>query len=436
MSLLLNQKIRLNTYKNALYHIFSIGIGFYIYPLLIGYADNKSLGVWFTLMSIASWFMLFDVGISNGLRNKLSKLIVKDKIKLSRAYLSSAYFYFAFFLSIIVFLIFLIVLLMDMSLIFNIKKESIEYLNLSVFLVFFTIIINLFFTINYSLSNSLQNASFSNYRNLLFNILFIFLLFLCSLISEGSLFYISIIFFVSNLLANLYTTIILYKNNKIFIPSFKLVSFKLFKDNLKLGIDFFIINISSVLIFSSDNILISHLIGVEFVVQYTLTMKFFMIFLLFLWFYTGPLWSAYSEKYYKKDFKWIKNTFIKSMLISLLLCLCLLFSTNYFKDILKIWVDSSEYYDEQLVSAIGFVIIIRIWNGNFSTLFNGLSMTLFQKYTSIFATVVNIPLSIYLVNYSGLGIAGIAYGSAISLGLFAIIAPFITHNLFKKELNK
>ena len=90
-------------------------------------------------MTFAGWFMLFDVGISNGLRNKLSELIVKNKIKLSRAYLSSTYFYFAFFLSIIILLIVTIILLIDMSSLFNIKKGSIENLNLSVFLVFFTI---------------------------------------------------------------------------------------------------------------------------------------------------------------------------------------------------------------------------------------------------------------------------------------------------------
>lgn len=436
MSLLINQKIRINTYKNAIFQIISIGIGFYIYPLLIGYIDDKSLGVWFTLMTFAGWFMLFDVGISNGLRNKLSELIVKNKIKLSRAYLSSTYFYFAFFLSIIILLIVTIILLIDMSLLFNIKKGSIENLNLSVFLVFFTIVINLFFTINYSLSNSLQNNSFSNYRNVLFNILFISTLLLFSFTSERSLFYISMIFFVCNLLANLYTTFVLYKNNKIFIPSSKLVSFKLFKDNLKLGINFFIINISSVIMFSSDNILISHLIGVEYVVQYTLTMKFFMIFLLLLWFYTGPLWSAYSEKYHKKDFKWIKMTFAKSIIISVILCVCLICSIYFFKNILEFWVNSSEYYDEKLVIAIAFIIMLRIWNGNFSTLLNGLSFTVIQKNTAIFSTVLNIPLSIFLVKYMDLGLNGIAYGSAISLGIFAVIAPFYTYKIIKRESSK
>ena len=115
----LDKKIKVNTFWNAIYQFLSISIGFYMYPLLVNYLDDISLGVWFTLMSIASWFLLFDIGISNGLRNKLSELIAEKRFWLSKAYLSSTYFYFALFLIGILFCISILIYFINIYSVFN-----------------------------------------------------------------------------------------------------------------------------------------------------------------------------------------------------------------------------------------------------------------------------------------------------------------------------
>lgn len=433
MSLELNNKIKINTYKNAIFQAVSIALSFYLYPLLVGYLEPLSLGVWFTILSITSWFMILDIGLSHGLRNKLSELIVKKKIYLSKTYLSSTYYYFGFFLFLLLLLIGIILWFIDVSFIFNIEKGAIADLNLVVFIVFSTVILNLFFTINFSLSNAMQNASFTNFRNMLFNIQMILILSILMYMKKGTLLDMAVVFMLSNMLVNAFTTYILYKKYDIFLPSFKLVSYKYFSNNLKLGLDFFIINISSLIMFSTDSILIAQLIGVEHVTQYTIIIKVFSAFVMLQSFYIGPLWSAYSEKYYHKDFPWINNTLMKSILVTFVIYIFIGLSILLFSNILMIWFGNSDYYNEPLIIAIAIYIMVRLWSSNFSTILNGLSITVFQKYTSIIATIINLPLSIYLVKYTSLGIAGIAYGSAISLGIFALIAPFYTYRILKRE---
>jgi Na+-driven multidrug efflux pump len=153
-------------------------------------------------------------------------------------------------------------------------------------------------------------------------------------------------------------------------------------------------------------------------------------------FYIGPLWSAYSAKYLEKDFDWIQKTIKKSLLITLFLYLCILITISVFNHILNIWIGNSDYYNFDLIVAIAIYVSVRLWSSNFSTLLNGLSLTHLQLKTSIAATLLNIPLSIYLVKYTSLGIAGIAYGSAISLSIFAVIAPFYTYKILKRESYK
>jgi Na+-driven multidrug efflux pump len=152
-----------------------------------------------------------------------------------------------------------------------------------------------------------------------------------------------------------------------------------------------------------------------------------------LWFYTAPLWSAYSEKFHSNDFNWIKKTLYKSILLTFGLFILMIIVVINFEIILELWIGENNYYDKKLVIAIAILIGVRMWSGNFSTLLNGLGLTSLQMKLSIFTMIVNIPISIFFAKFLDLGLVGIAYGSSVSLALFALIAPFYTYNFIKSK---
>ena len=49
----------------------SIAISLILVPLTINYINPYRYGIWLTLSSVVSWFSFFDIGLTNGLRNKL-----------------------------------------------------------------------------------------------------------------------------------------------------------------------------------------------------------------------------------------------------------------------------------------------------------------------------------------------------------------------------
>ena len=69
----------------------SIIIGFVFVPLLLNYLDTERYGIWLTLSSIIAWASFFDIGLGNGLRNRLTEAIADDNTELAKKYISTTY---------------------------------------------------------------------------------------------------------------------------------------------------------------------------------------------------------------------------------------------------------------------------------------------------------------------------------------------------------
>src|SRR5438309_594281 len=69
----------------------SILTSFLLVSTTINYVNPKLYGIWLTLSSIVAWISLFDIGINNGLRNKLAESLALGNIEKSQKYVSTTY---------------------------------------------------------------------------------------------------------------------------------------------------------------------------------------------------------------------------------------------------------------------------------------------------------------------------------------------------------
>ena len=89
--------------KNILASILLKGIDSLVYlllvPVTLGYLNSYEYGIWLTLNSILMWVNSFDIGLGNGLRNRLAEAVAKNDLSLGRIYVSTTFFMLIFLMS-------------------------------------------------------------------------------------------------------------------------------------------------------------------------------------------------------------------------------------------------------------------------------------------------------------------------------------------------
>src|SRR5919202_3982979 len=88
------RKAQLNTFIGLLIKGGGMLTSLMLVPLTIDYLSKDAYGTWLTISSIVTMIAFFDIGIGNGLRNKLSEALSNRNIILARTYISTAYLVF------------------------------------------------------------------------------------------------------------------------------------------------------------------------------------------------------------------------------------------------------------------------------------------------------------------------------------------------------
>ena len=186
---------------------------------------------------------------------------------------------------------------------------------------------------------------------------------------------------------------------------------------------FFVIQISSLIVFTTGNIIITQLYGPKSVVTYNVAFKYFYMVPLVFNVALAPFWSAFTEAYVKQEFDWIKNSIRKLVYIWGILSVIAIVMVIASDFVYKIWVGPQVQVPFMLSVASGIFVIIANWNNIFGYFINGVGKVRLQLYYSIIIAFLNIPLSIFLAKNVGLGVTGVMVSTNICLIFASIWAP-------------
>lgn len=409
---------------------YSIVINLALIPITLHLLDEYKYGVWITLFNVISWISIFDIGIGNGLRNKFTECMAQGKIKEAREYVSTGYVVMS---GITVSLILLFIVpwyYIDWSRVFNVELELASEIRLLVGIAFLLTSIQfclkLLGTILTASHKPAESALIMSLSNTLVLLIFI----TGKKWLADSLIGIGLVYTLTPIIVFIISSLILFAKRFYHVrPSFRFFRKDKVKSLFNLGIQFFIIQIAAVVIFSTDSLIITHTLSPSEVTSYNIVFRYFGLVSMLAGIIMSPLWSAFTEAAAKKDFIWIKqviNKLLKGLWLVLILLLILLALAQ---TIIPLWLNYHLQLSTILLIGMAVFTFIAIYNNIFSFLLNGLSITNVQMITSIVGIIINIPLSIYFANRFGNG--GVILGTIVCLSFFSIFGTIQAFHILK-----
>lgn len=402
-------------------------------PLFLECLDKTRYGIWVTIMSLVNWIGFFDIGIGQGLRNLLAKSLAEENYIEAKKVVSTAYvamiLIFAFIMVIFVF----IYPFINWYKIFNAPVDMASEINTLILIVVLMMCMNFILGIFKSVLLAYQMPDVTSNMNLAIqsiSLLTIFIFYLSGKIS--SLIGIGSILVIIPVLVYVFYTFKYFRGRfKRVLPSLRFFEKKMVRQILTLGAAFFIIQISNLFLFQSNNIIISNIIGPEAVPEYYIVNKYLSILLFAFTIITTPFWSAVTDAYTKKDIAWIKN--VKSKLVRiycgfvLLAIVMIIISPLFF----NIWLGDKMEISTYLVILLSVFLLLQMYSNIFLSIINGIGKIKLQFYISILLPFIYVPLAI--VMGKSVGIYGVVISGIIMMLIYVIIYPIQYYKIISNE---
>ena len=166
------------------------------------------------------------------------------------------------------------------------------------------------------------------------------------------------------------------------------------KELLDSGSSFFLIQIAAVVVFSSDNLVVSHYLGASEVTPYSVTWRLVGLAAMLQSLIFPALWPAYAEAYAKGDYDWIRRTFSITMKGTVALNFVMRDRTGTVLDerLIRVWAGPAAVPSLQLLLAMGIWAVVSGFMSVESCLLAALNRTRQQAVLSIVAAALNIAL--------------------------------------------
>ncbi len=393
-------------------------------PLTIGYLGTERYGLWMTISSFIGMLSFADLGLGNGLLNAISEANGKDDRYMASEYVSNAFFMLS---GISVFLALVFVIIYPFIIwhkVFNISSPTAVAEAgpaMAVFVCCF--LLNMPLGIVQRIQMGYQEGFKNNLWQAIGSLLSLGAVLTIIYLRKGLPWLVSALSVIP-VFVSLFNGVVLLGFQRPWLrPNIKHLTFKTSKKIYNIGMLFFVLQIAVAIAFSSDNIVISHILGLDSVSCYSVAMRLFMFIPMILSMILNPMWSSYGESIARGDMDWVRKTLVISLkmsfFISLIPSVFLIFMGNA---VIHIWVGYEINPPFILMAGLGIWAVLSSMGSAVAMFLNGANVVRFQVICASLMCITSIIGKIFLAK--AIGIAGIVWATVIAYTLFTVI-PYL-----------
>jgi O-antigen/teichoic acid export membrane protein len=398
----------------------SIIAGLVTIPLTAKYLETETFGLWLILSNLLNWISIADLGLANSLTNALAIADGKEDRKIAQEAVSNAV-YLMLAIAIILVAVFLILTpFINWERVFNLSSPTAKQdIEASIYVCWILFVLRLPLSIPGRIYGAYQEGYYYQLWSALGSLSSVISL-ITAIHIHANLPLLIVAYFGTLLIGDVFSTIHLFGfRRKWLIPKHKYFNWLQSKWLLKTGIQFWIAQISAILIFQTDLIIVAHLFGTSAVASYGVVLKLFSIVIYISSSFIISLWPAYSEASTRGDFTWIVKTFKSSIIFTFIWSVCIgILIAIFSPQIMKFLVNQQAIPPNNLVLAMLFTTVLNCISQCVAMLVNGLGELKLQTIIAPVSAISNIVLSILLGNL--IGVSGVAWSTGICIFIFSL----------------
>jgi O-antigen/teichoic acid export membrane protein len=411
-------------------------VNFLSVPLTIGYLGPERYGIWITIGSLLAWLALSDFGLGLGFNTAIATAVGQDRLDVVRQHTSTALALLAGIAGAVGLLTLLVWPWIDWSSLFGARTPLAQAEigpAIAAAIIFWLLQFPL--SITGRVFNAYQEGRLANYWGAFGNVLSLLVLIIVTQ-TQGGLVWLVVAMSGTGLLVNIASTLWLFLHHRPFLaPHPKDISGTSLRMLGKVGGTFFLIQILSLLVFNTDNLIVGHFLGADQVPTYSVTYSLFNYCLIIQNMIFSYMWVAYSEAIARKDIAWVKRTFHITLAAGTLLTMA--FSTGLAviaQPFIGWWAGTS------VVPPTTFVLWMATWgviNGFTSPIACLLAAAAHLRNQTIYsalACALNIALTLIFVHRWG--ITGVIAGTVISYAIFICVPALVDVELLIRKLEQ
>lgn len=397
-------KAKKSIFKMFLNKGLSIILSMMYVPLFLDCLDKTRYGIWIAIMGLVNWIGFMDIGIGQGLRNLLAVSLAKNDMHTAKKLVSTAYVSVGTIFGVLMTIFLIIYKWIDWYKIVNAPLDMATEINILILAVVCIMCVNFILGVIKSVFFAFQEPQKTSDMSLLTQALSLLIVYIFTLIGNvKTLLPIGITLTITPCFVYLaYSVFFFSRKYRDITPSFKYFDKQYIKKILLLGGGFFFIQISNLICFQSNDLLISNIISPDVVAEYHVVHKYVSLLMFAFTIIVTPFWSATTEAYVKKDIAWIRNSEKKLLKVWFAFIFAgvamVLFSPVFF----NIWIKDRLEIDKIAVIMLTIYLLMQMYSNIYLSFINGIGKIRLQLYTCIALPFLYIPTAIYLGKIYGI----------------------------------
>lgn len=391
-------------------------------PIVIRYLGPEQFGIWVTISTTLALLVVLDLGIASALTNLISEAYAKDSTELASHYATSAFW----MLVIIAIALGLIGILVWPHIawgpVFHLADiNKVRSASHAVAIAFFVFLLGLPAGLGAKMLGGYQELRTANIVSAIGSVANL------TAVVLGTHFHVGLtglIGYPAGAVVAVNAACLCWiwgKHKPWLAPWLQNWKTDVVRRLLAGGTELFILQLAGLVVFNSDNFVILHYLGPIDVTPYSVTWKLVGYAAALQIIITPALWPAYAEAYVRRDIQWIRQTLravmIATMTVAGIACLLLLL---WGKELIRLWAGPAAVPHQSLIVAMCVWILLSTFTANASTVLLATNTTRLLATTAVISVVLNLGLSIWLVQR--IGSIGVILGTILSYTL-VIVGP-------------